>query len=49
MNWRKPKNTPTDTYQAVAVYTIDGLTAESEPSAEMTIENLPAGMCVIVK
>ena len=49
VNWRKPKNTPIDTYQAVAVYTIDTATGESEPSAEMTVENLPAGMCVIFK
>ena len=43
VNWINPKREPTAIYQAVAVYTIDGLTAESEPSAEMTDENLLMG------
>lgn len=49
VNWRKPKNAPTDAYQAVAVYSIDGLTAESATSSVLTIENVPAGMVILFK
>ena len=47
--WRSPKNHPTDSYQAVAVYDIDGLPVESEASAEMTVTNLPMGTVIIVR
>ena len=47
--WRKPKSNPTDGYQAVARYTSDGLTAESKPSAAVTIENLPLGTIFSVR
>ena len=43
VNWINPKREPTAVYQAVAVYTIDGLTAESDTSAPLTVENLPMG------
>lgn len=49
VNWRKPKNAPTDAYQAVAVYSIDGLTTESAASSVLTIENVPAGMAILFK
>ena len=48
VKWRSPKNNPRDTYQAVAVYTIDGLTVESEASAEMTVENRPMGTVILL-
>ena len=36
VSWRKPKNAPTDTYRAIASYTLtDGQTAESEASASL--------------
>lgn len=43
VNWVNPKREPTADYQAVAVYTIDGLTAESDVSESLTVENLPMG------
>ena len=46
VNWRMPKNNPIDTYQAVAVYLIGGLTEESDASAEMTVENRPMGTVI---
>ena len=49
VNWRKPKNAPTDAYQAVAVYSIDGLTAESAASSVLMIENVPARMVISIK
>ena len=49
VNWRSPKNDPIDTYQAVAVYVIDGLTVESEASAEMTVENRPMGTVLLIR
>ena len=49
VNWRRPKNTQPDAYQAVAVYSIDGLTAESAASSVLTIENVPASMVISVK
>ena len=49
VNWRSPKNNPTDTYQAVAVYSIDGLPVESEASAEMTVENRPMGTVIVFR
>ena len=48
VNWRSPKNDPIDTYQAVAVYLIDGLTVESEASAGMTVENQPMGTLFLI-
>ena len=48
VNWRKPKNDPIDTYQAVAVYDIDSLPVESEPSLEMTVENRPMGTVIVL-
>ena len=49
VNWRSPKNNPTDTYRAVAVYSIDGLPVESEASAEMTVENRPMGTVIVFR
>ena len=49
VNWRSPKNDPIDTYQAVAVYIIDGLPVESEASAEMTVENWPMGTVIVFR
>ena len=46
---RSPTDTPIDTYQAIALYTVDDLTAESEPSAAMTIENEPMGLAISVR
>ena len=46
VNWRKPKNDPIDTYQAVAVYLIDSLPVESDRSEEMTVENRPMGTVI---
>jgi len=46
VNWRMPKDNPIDTYRAVAVYTIDSLPVESNPSAEMTVENRPMGTVI---
>ena len=47
VRWRKPKNAPTDTYRAIACYTLtDGQTAESEASAGLSIENEPAGLII---
>ena len=48
VNWRRPKNDPADTYQAVAAYVIDSLPAESEPSAGMTVTNLPMGTVISI-
>ena len=48
VDWRRPGDNPTDTYQAVAVYTIDGLPVESEPSAGMMVENQPMGTVFLV-
>ena len=48
VNWRRPGDNPTDTYQAVAVYTIAGLPVESEPSVEMTVENRPMGTVILI-
>ena len=47
--WRSPKNDPTDTYQAVAVYTIDGSATDSGASTAMTVTNLPMGTVIIVR
>ena len=49
VNWRKPRNAPTDAYQAMAVYTIDTATGESAASSVLTIENAPAGMVISIK
>ncbi len=46
--WRMPKNHPTDTYQAVAVYVIDGSTTESGASTAMTVTNLPMGTVISI-
>ena len=46
---RSPMDAPIDTYQAIAIYTVDGLTAESKPSAVVTIENEPMGSIVSVR
>ena len=47
VNWRR--GAPTDTYQAVAVYSIDGLTAKSEVSEPLTVESLPSGMIMTLR
>ena len=49
VGWRRPKNAPTDAYQAVAVYAVGGATMESETSEEMTIENEPLGLVISIK
>ena len=51
VDWRSPKNHPTDTYQAVAVYVIDGYgsTTDSGASTAMTVENLPMGTVISVR
>ena len=48
VDWRSPKNHPTDAYRAVAVYDINGSTEESGASAEVTVENLPMGTVISV-
>ena len=48
VNWRMPKNNPIDTYQAVAVYDINGSTVESEASEEATVENRPMGTVIVL-
>ena len=49
VGWRRPKNEPTDTYQAVAVYTVGDATMESDASEAMTIENAPKGLILSVQ
>ena len=49
VRWRRPKNGPTDTYQAVAVYTVGDATMESEASEEVTIENEPLGLIFSIR
>lgn len=39
----------TDTYQAIAIYTVDGMTAESEPSAPVTVESKASATVIIMK
>lgn len=46
VRWRRPRNAPTDTYQAVAIYAVGDATMESEASEGMTIENEPLGMVI---
>ena len=46
--WRSPKGNPTDTYQAVAVYSIDELPVDSDASTALTVENLPMGTVISV-
>ena len=46
--WRKPQNDPRDTYQAVAVYSIDELPVDSGASTALTVENLPMGTVISV-
>jgi len=48
VNWRRPGNNPIDRYKAVAVYTIAGLPVESEPSEELTVDNRPMGMVILI-
>ncbi|MBR4258907.1 MAG: hypothetical protein IKQ17_07745 [Kiritimatiellae bacterium] len=49
VRWRRPKNAPTDTYQAVAIYAVGDATMESEASEGMTVENEPLGMVISVQ
>ena len=49
VSWRKPKNAPTDTYKAMALYTTAGITAASEASAGLSIENEPVGLIISVQ
>ena len=49
VQWRRPKNAPTDTYQAVAVYAVGDATMESDVSEAMTIENEPLGLVISIK
>ena len=39
----------TDTYQAIAIYSVDGMTAESEPSAPVTVESKASATVIIMK
>lgn len=47
VEWRK--GTGSDTFQAIAVYAIDGFTVESEPSAAAEIEFSPRAFIILVK
>ena len=47
VEWRK--GCSTDTYQAIAQFTVDDMTIEGEPSDELIIENLPAGTCYTIR
>ena len=38
-----------DSYQAIAVYSIDAATAESEPSAPATVEGMPSATVLIIR
>ena len=38
-----------DSYQAIAIYTVDGMTAESEPSAPVTVESKASATVVIMR
>lgn len=49
VRWRRPRNAPTDTYQAVAVYAVGDATMESEASTGMTVENEPKGLFISVQ
>ena len=49
VDWRSPKNHPTDTYRAVAVYAIDDLPVDSGASAEMTVTNLPMPTLLVIR
>ena len=50
VSWRKPNNAPTDTYRAIACYTLtDGQTAESAASSGLSIENMPAGLIIAIQ
>ena len=49
VRWRNPKNEPTDTYQAVAVYAVGDATMESEASEAMMIESAPVGLSISVQ
>jgi hypothetical protein len=45
--WRKGPSS--DAYQAIAQFTVGGLTAEGEPSAAATVENLPMGAVFTIR
>ena len=49
VNWRRPKNEPIDSYQAIAVYAVGDATMEGEASEAMTIENLPHGTALLIR
>ena len=49
VSWCKPTNAPTDTYKAMALYTTAGLTAASEASPGLSIENMPAGLIIAIQ
>lgn len=49
VRWRKPMGSPADVYRAIAIYTIDGLAAESAPSGEMTVTNMQSGFLLTVR
>ena len=43
------KGPSVDAYQAIAQFTVGGLTAEGEPSAAATVENLPMGAVFTIR
>ncbi len=47
--WRRPMKSPSDVYQAVALFTTDGLNAESNESAPMTVYNIPTGFIITIR
>ena len=47
VEWRKGPST--DTYRAIAQFTVDDMVVEGEPSEELIIENLPAGTCFMIR
>ena len=49
VTWRRPKDEPIDSYQAIAVYAVGDATMESEASETMTIENAPKGLIISVQ
>ena len=47
VEWRKGPST--DTYQAIAQFTVDDMVVVGEPSEDLIIENLPAGICFTIR
>lgn len=52
VGWTKPsfgEGVRRDVYQAIAVFSVDGVIAEGEPSAGIAIESMPVGIRIIVQ